>query len=117
MYHPGQVRTIIKRNENNTDTHATLLMWDGLMFTFKVSSSIEDKIKKGDIVLVDYNPISTPPHTPKWTVCKILKGDEAKRVMAEYKGYYKRQKKEKRTMQAPQYTPPPLPPTTIPGVG
>ena len=113
MYHPAEVKSVIKKNGKDSETHATVFSWDENLFTFKVSPIIENKIKNGDVVLIDYNPISTPPHNPKWLICKILETKEGKQVMDEYKKQHK-ENKEKQTMQGPPNSPQF---SQIPGIG
>ena len=113
MYHPAEVKTIIKKSGKVAETHATIVTWDENLFTFKVSTEIENEIKKGDIVLVDYRPIESPPHVPRLIICKILDSKEGKEVMDEYKKYHK---DKKQTVQGPQ-NPVPIQYPQIPGIG
>ena len=62
MYHPGKILNVYKEKNN---TQATVEMWDENLFTLHVANNIASKVKKNDIVLVDYRPISEKLQIPK----------------------------------------------------
>jgi len=99
QHHPGKVMGIYSASDKavvaaDTGIQAMVRMWDGHTLTINVAHKLKAKIKVGDIVLVDYYPsekFNTP--IPKIVVTKILRGDNARRVVEEYKDYYKRTRK------------------------
>lgn len=104
MYHPGIVLEILSSNDKNVvavdkSMQAMLKMWDDNLITVLVDSKIGRKLRKNDIVLVDYRPI---PNTsaPKLTVIKILKGNLAKTTWATYKKHLRRFKLNKDAKKA-----------------
>ncbi len=62
MYHPGKVLAVFSTKDKNvrgeSNVQATLEMWDENVITFLVAPEIAESIKKGDIALVDYRPVS-----------------------------------------------------------
>lgn len=89
MFHPGKVLNIYREKSN---TQATVEMWDENLFTFHVANSISSKIKKDDVVLVDYRPVSDKVPIPKQLITKILnKNDISWNI---YKTYFRKKKAE-----------------------
>ena len=108
MYHPGRVLEVFSTKDKNiyaTDesTQAMLEMWDDNLITVLVESKLSTKIKKDDVVLVDYRPMQTQP-VPRMTVVKILKGTSAKRTWDTYKSHH-----TKRRVSAPSGMKPSIP--------
>ncbi|MFQ6135760.1 MAG: hypothetical protein ACE5PM_01115 [Candidatus Hydrothermarchaeales archaeon] len=100
MYHPGKVLKIFSSQDEdieaaNDETQAMLMMWDRNLLTLLVDLNLAAKVKEGDIVLVDYRPLSDRgPPAPKMIVTKVLRGEIAERTWREYKAYYKKKKEE-----------------------
>ena len=102
MYHPAKIIEILSNKDRNIKssdetTQAVLEMWDENQFTFLVETSISKKLKKNDIVLVDYRPISEKIPIPNHTVVKILNGKLGQEVWKSYKRYHE---KNKQSIQA-----------------
>ena len=96
MYHPGRVLEVFSTKDKNIDatdgtTQAMLEMWDDNLITVLVETQLSAKVKKDDIVLVDYRPMQSQP-VPKMTVIKILKGPVAKRTWSTYKDHHSKRK-------------------------
>ncbi len=89
MYHPGKVLNVYKEKNN---TQATVEMWDENLFTLHVSNNISSKLKKGDIVLIDYRPISDKLPVPRQLITKIFNKKED--IWNTYKEYFKKKKAE-----------------------
>lgn len=92
MFHPGKILGVYKEKNN---TQASIEMWDENLFTFHVSPAIADKIKKDDIVLVDYRPLSDKVPIPKQTIIKIISPKD--NIWKVYKSYYSKKKTEAKT--------------------
>jgi len=96
MYHPGKVLAVHGCKDKNIigddSTQATLEMWDDNVITFMVIPEIANKIKKGDVALVDYRPISEKVPFPKHTIIKVLKANKGKEIWNEYTSYLKKKK-------------------------
>jgi hypothetical protein len=89
MYHPGKVLSVFSPRDadvvsSDTGTQATLSMWDGNLITVLVHRNLADELKKDDVVLVDYRPMSTTLPVPKMVVTKILKGEHATETWKRY---------------------------------
>jgi len=89
MYHPGKVLNVYKERDS---TQATVEMWDENLFTLHVEDKISNKIKKNDIVLVDYRPISEKLQIPRQTITKIFNKKED--IWKTYKEFLKKKKEE-----------------------
>jgi len=99
MYHPGKVLEIFNSKDKSISsadesTQATLDMWDENIITFSVAPKLAGKIKKGDVALVDYRPISDSIGIPKHVIIKILSGNKGKELWSIYKDYLKKKKIE-----------------------
>lgn len=100
MYHPGKVLKIFSPKSDDVDAaneevQAMLQMWDDNMLTLLVDPKLTDKIKEGDVVLVDYRPmVDRGPPTPRMVVTKILRGEKATITWDRYKEYFRKKKKE-----------------------
>jgi hypothetical protein len=83
-------------------TQAMVRMWDGHTLVINVDSRLKTRLKVGNIVLVDYYPSGKfKAPVPKILVTKILRGDKARRIAAEYKAYYKRTRRMKPRQEGP----------------
>ena len=96
MYHPGRVLEVFSTKDKNIDgvdttTQAMLEMWDENLITVLVETQLSNKIKKDDVVLVDYRPMQSQP-VPRMTVMKILKGPVARRTWSVYKEHHSKRK-------------------------
>lgn len=96
MYHPGRVIDVFSPRDKNIDsvdntTQAMLEMWDENLITVLVEPHLNEKLRKEDIVLVDYRPMQGRP-IPKMTVVKLLRGTSAKNLWTVYKDFYKKRK-------------------------
>ena len=99
MYHPGKVIAVLSPSDkgissSDRSVQATLCMWDENVLTMLVAPKIASKVREGDIVLCDYRPeakMSVP--VPRNIVVKILRGRQAEKMWAEYRGVHERKKK------------------------
>ena len=94
MYHPGRVLDVFNPRDKNIEsvdnsTQVMLEMWDDNLITVLSEPHLGDKIRKDDIVLVDYRPMAGRP-VPKMTVVKVLKGISAKNAWSTYKDHHKK---------------------------
>ena len=98
MYHPGKVVRIFSGKNSDVKsadatTQALVEMWDEIVFTFLVDPHIAD-IKEGEVVLVDYSPLSTTNPAPKHLITKVLKGKTGDTTWSKYKKYYESSRKK-----------------------
>ncbi len=96
MYHPGKVMQLLSPTDKDVisaddSTHALVEMWDENIFTVIVDPKIASKIKEGDVVIVDYYPISPQSQVPKRVIAKILRGKSSDILWKSYKAYHKKQ--------------------------
>lgn len=94
MYHPGKVLEVFSAKDKSveavdTSTQAMLEMWDDNLITVLVESQLSGKLKKEDVVLVDYRPMADKP-IPKMTVVKVLRGTVGKQMWKVYKDHHKK---------------------------
>jgi len=107
MFHPGRVLEVFPSkhkeiNSGNASTQVMLDMWDENLITVVVDPKLAAKIKKDDVVLVDYTPMQDKPG-PTLSVTKILKGAIAKNTWSTYKDHHKKKKGGgKNIVQIPQ---------------
>lgn len=97
MYHPGRVLDVFNNKDKSVDavdntTQVMLEMWDENLITVLVDPSLNEKIGRDDIVLVDYRPYANKP-VPRMVVTKILKGAKAKQTWKAYKDHHKKIRK------------------------
>ncbi|MDI6720789.1 MAG: hypothetical protein QMD85_00250 [Candidatus Aenigmarchaeota archaeon] len=102
MYHPGKILKVFSPKDADVKSHdgttqALIEMWDENLFTFLVDPHIANDIREGDIVLVDYSPISPTNPAPKNLIMKILRGKNGEATWNRYKKF-----SEKRKAQRPQ---------------
>lgn len=97
MYHPGKVIKVFSgknedvRSSDNT-TQALVEMWDENVLTFLVDPHLPD-IKDGEIILVDYTPVSATNPNPKHVIVKILRGKTGDMTWSKYKKYHEKKLK------------------------
>jgi len=113
MYHPGKVLRVFEPGDSDVlsadeGTHAMVSMWDENLITVLVHSKLEGQVKEGDIVLVDYRPVSSTLPVPRFLVTKVLKGEHAAETWRTYKEKYKALKGRQPSFISSQA--PPLPP-------
>lgn len=89
MYHIGEVIEVFGKSKNifgsDKTTQVLLNMWDENILTLLIEESLVSKVKNGDVVLVDYRPISAQNNSPRMIVVKILKGDVGRKAWRTYK--------------------------------
>lgn len=112
MHHPGKVLRVFSPDDpdiisSDSSTEATISMWDENLITVLVNKNISSKIGEGDIVLVDYRPISATVPVPKMEVTKLLKGKSGEKTWTEYRDRHRALKGK----QIPFISPPMQPPT------
>ena len=105
MYHPGKVIEILSNGDKNIKssdetTQAVVEMQDENQCTFLVEEKLNNKVKKGDIVLIDYRPISDKMLVPRHTVIKILNNKLGLEVWHSYKRYHEKNKAMSKGMQS-----------------
>lgn len=94
MYHPGKVLEVFVGKDvhaSDSSAQAMLEMWDENLITVLVEKKLAPKMRKEDIVLVDYRPMKDKP-APNLTVTKILKGDTGKSTWKTYKDFHRKRK-------------------------
>lgn len=96
MYHPGKIVEIFSDRGNGVasaeaTTQATVEMWDDNILTFSVHPKLKQKIKAGDLVLVDYTPVqvSKMMAAPRNLIVKILRDKSGERVWDKYREFHK----------------------------
>lgn len=99
MYHPGKVLEVFNSKDKNVKcaegtTQAIVEMWDENMFTFLVAEKIADRIKQGDIALVDYRIVSEKIPIARQVIIKVLDKEKGKKVWKTYKEYHNKRKEE-----------------------
>jgi len=112
IYHPGKVIAVYNPTSkdvvgSDNSTQALVEMWDENMFTCDVEKAIASKLKEGDVVLIDYNPVSPKTMIPKQSVTKILRGAIAKKTMERYAEIHRKKKaQDTSTQKMPPHPPP-----------
>jgi hypothetical protein len=105
VFHPGVVKKVLKSGKDvvraATGVEAIVEMWDENVFTVPVEAKISTAVKEGDVVLVDYAPVSQSNPAPRQVVTAVLRGKAAEACLSEYKEFFARQKRG----SAPQTTP------------
>jgi hypothetical protein len=107
QHHPGKVMDIYAGTDMSVvsagaSIQAMVKMWDGHTLVINVDSRLKSKLKVGDIILVDYYPSEKFKRpVPKILVTKILRGDKARKIAAEYKSYFKRTRRMKPQREGP----------------
>lgn len=110
VYHPGLVLNVFPAQGKQGETAATVKFWDSNLHTVKVSSEIAKTIKQGDMVLVDYYPISERLNRPRMVAAKMVDKKDSKELWSHYQGFLKMKKKalmaKKKSEEATLKTPP-----------
>jgi len=111
IYHPGKIIAVYSPTSKDiagadSSTQALVEMWDENVFICDVDKSIALKLKEGDIVLIDYNPVSPKLMIPKQSVIKILRGAIAKRTMEKYAEIHRKRKAQETSPRMPPQAPP-----------
>lgn len=93
MYHVGKIIEILNPKDkdivsSSNDVQAVVEMWDENIMTVSVDDSLKEKIKKKDIVVVDYKPISEKILVPKQLIIKIIRGNKADEIWKIYRDFF-----------------------------
>ena len=115
VYHPGKVLKVFPGEGKGTDTAAMIRFWDSNLHTVKVSKDIARKLKEGNMVLVDYYPISERLNRPKMIAMNIVRKSDEKELWSHYQEFLKMRKKAilaKKKAEGAQF-----PPRSMVGVG
>ncbi len=110
VYHPGKVLNVFPAEGKQGETAATIRFWDNNLHTVKVSHDIASKIKQGDMVLVDYYPISERMNRPRMVAVKKVAKKDEKELWSHYQEFLKLKKKalvakKREPVQAPTRLP------------
>jgi len=94
MFHPGKIVRVYSHSDPNVlssddSTQATVIMWDKNLLTLEVEKKIAAQASVGSIVLADYSPSSETSPVPRQKIVKILRGELAEDIWAEYENYFK----------------------------
>ncbi len=98
MFHPGRIISVFSggKDEITADgvAQAVLLMWDENILTLEIHPKIRQRIKEGDVVLVDYRPADrlTVP-VPKQQIVKIIRGKRGHALWTQYTEYHEKRKR------------------------
>ena len=108
MYHPGKVIEVFNPKDKNVKcaegtTQAIVEMWDENMFTFLVAENIANKIKQGDVALVDYRIVSERVPVARQVIIKVLEKEKGKKVWDKYKEYHKKKQENIQPTKMPGY--------------
>lgn len=108
IHHVGKILKVFRPGGKGVEsadasTQALIEMWDENMFTCNVDAKIAGKLREGDVVLVDYSPVSPKLLIPRQEVTKILSGDTAKQTWTLYLSYHKKRKEAQTTPRAQAY--------------
>ncbi len=100
MFHPGKVIRVYSHSDPNVissddSTQATVIMWDKNLLTLEADRKIAAQLSIGSIVLVDYSPLSDTSPVPKHRIVKLLRGELAEDIWAEYDNYFKARSEKK----------------------
>ena len=112
MYHPAKIVKIYLPSDPNiissdNSAQATAVMWDKNLLTLELDAKIASQASIGDVALVDYSPLSDNSPVPRHRIVKLLKGELAEDVWAEYANYLETRQKNKRPGM-------PIPPSDTP---
>lgn len=97
-YHVGRVLEILSEKDTESSdlsVQAVVETWDENIITYLVDPKIKDKIKVGDIVLIDYNPTEKQPFRPKEIIIKILPNEKGEKIWNYYKEFFRKRPKIK----------------------
>lgn len=101
MYHPAKIVKVYLSSDPNVissddSAQATVVMWDKNLLTLECDTKIASQVSVGSIVLVDYSPLSEKSPIPRHRIVKVLKGELAEDVWAEYESYFEERQKSKK---------------------
>lgn len=93
VYHPGRVLKVFPAEGKQSETAATIKFWDNNLHTVKVSREISNKLREGNVVLVDYYAISERLNRPRMVAVKIVNKKDENELWSHYQGFLKLKKK------------------------
>jgi hypothetical protein len=93
VYHPGKVLKVFPSEGKSGETAATIRFWDNNLQTVKVSRDIASKLTEGNMVLVDYYPISERLNRPRMVAISIVNSKDEKELWNHYQEFLKLRKK------------------------
>ncbi|MFH1588761.1 MAG: hypothetical protein ABIA76_05485 [Candidatus Diapherotrites archaeon] len=105
VYHLGKIMEIFSFDSKEVvsaepNLQVTVKMWDENQLIMDVDQKIALKIKKNDIVLVDYNPVQIGGQAvPKQIIVKILNKKLAERAWNSFKEYSDKKKNQKQSSE------------------
>ncbi len=97
-YHVGRVLEVLSEKDTESSdlsVQAVVETWDENIITYLVDPRIKDKVKVGDIVLIDYNPTEKQPFRPKEIIIKIIPGEKGEKIWSYYKEFFRKRPKVK----------------------
>lgn len=108
MFHPGKITGIYRPKDKDVhssddSTQAMVEMWDDNLFTCMVEPKIAAKLKEGDVVLVDYRPLSEKSAVPRQVISKIVYKKKAQNLLEQYSDYKRQRKQEVAKQQQKTY--------------
>jgi len=111
LYMPGKILKVFSPEDgfvesSDASVQATVKMWDENVITFAVELEISKKVRKEDIVLVDYSPGPTSPPTPIQKIVKIIKGKEGSELWKIYEKFAKERKERAKPREQMPEAPP-----------
>ena len=109
VYHPGRVLKVFPSHGKETDTAATIRFWDSNLHTVKVHNGIAEKLREGNMVLVDYYPLSERLNRPKMVAMSIVDKKDETELWDHYQEFLDMRKKAilaKRKAEGAQIPPP-----------
>ncbi len=115
VFHPGKVLSVFPSRGKAEAAAATVRFWDQNLHTVKVSDDIAAQLRKGDMVLVDYYPISEKMNRPRMIAVKRVEKADQKDVWESYQEFFRLKKRallEKRRQEGMQ-----APPRSNVGIG
>jgi len=110
MFHIGLVKRVLSPKSKNVisadaSIQASLRMWDDNLLILEVDKKISGKVKEGDYVIADYQPLSEQSPYRRMVICKILRGDLGKRLFKDFNDEYQSKKKKKEEASAQSQAP------------
>ena len=115
VYHPGKVLKVFPVDGKHGDTAATIRFWDNNLHTVRVSKDISSRIRDGNMVLVDYYPISERLNRPRMVAVKIVNKKDEKELWLHYQDFMKMKKKA--ILQKNRFESVQAPPRPMVGIG
>ena len=93
VYHPGRVLKVFPSEGKSGETAATIRFWDNNLQTVKVSREISAKIREGNMVLVDYYPVSERLNRPRMVAINIVDKKDENELWKHYREFLQMRKK------------------------